>query len=325
MGEIAKVPMVNDVEENEKRKSDNEVSFLKDAYRILQPALIDSINETTNYSPGNLSVQKGRGSSHETSAQRRSYTSLCTTNLTGQVLNMSFKYKGKKGKETVKEDTVLQASDTVIRFICGHEIFQNIYSLIYYEASLLNWKQGSTDTIAVAGGLLFPILTALLLSYRYNNGIIMIIESYGGKKRGIHQHWKYNKNLDIETINRTIQKLKEAEEKKIPFTINKAFKLIKAKWPLYLTNTTIYWGLGCDAIGKQLSTGEKSFLVCEAIQIPEVDFIRTQKTSEVFANPSVIAPKCLSAVTKDAAQSHSDSDSNSDSDSDSDGGPIRFR
>jgi hypothetical protein len=49
------------------------------------------------------------------------------------------------------------------------------------------------------------------------------------------------------------------------------------------------------------------------------DLIRTQKTSDVFANTAVQAPKCLSAVTRGAA------DSDSDSDSDSNSGSIRHR
>jgi hypothetical protein len=309
----------NDLEENDEQKMACEVAFLKEALRILQPALEESVNDTTNYSPTNVSGQKGRGSSLETSAQRSAYTSICTTGVTSQVLNISFKNK-MIGKQNAKSpiEQVLSASDTVIKFICESERFLNKYSLLFYEGQKVNWKTSCGDTIGVAGGLLFPILTLLLISYRSENGIIVIIETYGGKKRGSHLHWKFNETSP-DDIAQTVKKLKEAEQKKIPFIIKNAFKIIYERWPRYLTSVSLHWGIGCDAMGGKLSNGDNSFLVCDAVRIPEIDHIRTQKTSDVFANAALQAPQCLSAVTRGAANSDSDSDSDSDS------GPIRHR
>jgi hypothetical protein len=311
--------VVNDIVEGFEQIMADEVAFLKEAFRILQPALEDSINDTTNYSPSNVSGQKGRGSSLETSAQRSAYTSICTTALTSQVLNISFKNKmsGKQNAESPIEQ-VLSASDTVIKFICETERFVNKYSLLFYEGQKANWKKSCGDTIGVAGGLLFPILTLLLISYRSENGIIVIIESYGGKKRGSHLHWKFNETSP-DDIAQTVKKLKEAEEKKIPFIIKNTFKIIRERWPKRMTNISLHWGIGCDAMGKKLSNGDNSFLVCDAVRIPEIDLIRTQKTSDVFANTALQVPQCVSAVTRGAANSDSDSDS------DSDHGPIRHR
>jgi hypothetical protein len=317
MGKIKEVG--NDLEEGDEQKMADEVAFLKEAFRILQPALEDSMNDTTNYSPTNVSGQKGRGSSLETSAQRSAYTSICTAGVTSQVLNISFKNK-MLGKASAKKpiEQVLSASDTVIKFIYETERFLNKYSLLFYEGQKANWKNSCGDTIGVAGGLLFPILTLLLISYRSENGIIVIVESYGGKKRGSHLHWKFHET-GPDDIAQTVKKLKEAEEKKITFIIKNTFKIIRERWPKHMTSISLHWGIGCDAIGGKLSNGDNSFLVCDAVRIPEIDHIRTQKTSDVFTNTALQVPQCLSAVTRGAA--NSDSDSNSDSDN----GPIRHR
>lgn len=322
MSEIAKA---NNPDENH----DHEKEFLKKAFSILEPALTDSTNDTTSYSP--LSVvsgqHKGRGSSLESLKQRNEYTSLCTTGVTGQVLNISFKNKlSDKIKTKNCIEQVLSASDTVIKFIIQTAKYKNNYTEVFYESQKVNWQRNCTDKFTVAGGLLFPILTALLISYRSNNGIIVIIESYGGKKRGSHQHWKFNE-IAHENILQTTVKLKTAEKRKIPFIIKNAFKIIHNEWPQYLTNISIHWGIGCDAMGKILSNGENSFLVCDAVQIPEIDLLRTEITSKVFANASIKSLSDISAVTRRIAKSKSgsDSDSDSDSNSDSDGGPIRHR
>lgn len=333
MGEISKKG--NDVEVNHEQKVAKEKLFITEAYEILLPVLNNSENDTTNYSPNIIPGQKGRGSSLETSAQRNQYTSLCTTGVTGQVLNISFKNKliGKHKVENSIEQ-VLSASDTVIEFILTTEKFRNPYSMLLYKSQRVNWKRSNVSEghFAVAGGLLFQILTALLISYRSENGIIVIVESYGGKKRGSHQYWKFNETSP-ESIAQTVQSLKEAEKDKIPFIIKNAFKIIHDKWPEYVTNVSLHWGIGCDAMGTKLSSGDNSFLVCDAVKIPEIELIRTQNTSDVFANSSVKAPKYLSAVTRGAANSDSahsgamelESGSDLDSDSDSESGPIRYR
>jgi hypothetical protein len=102
------------------------------------------------------------------------------------------------------------------------------------------------------------------------------------KKRGSHLHWKFNETSP-DDIAQTVKKLKEAEEKKIPFIIKNTFKIIRERWPKRMTNISLHWGIGCDAMGKKLSNGDNSFLVCDAVRIPEIDHTSSElKKSLMF-------------------------------------------
>ena len=298
---------------------DLEGKFLSNAYEILLPALRASVNDTTRYSPLSVTAgQKSRGSSLETSAQRKEYVSLCSSGVTGQVLNISFKNIGQKGTEDPM-DQALKASETIIKFITTNTKFSSEYSEIEHKAAKLNWEYDKNSTIPVPGGLLFQFLTVLLLSYRSVSGIILVCESYGGKKRGDHPYWNFN-GTEPEHIENTIKKLKEAEKDKIPFIIQNVFKVIKDSYlSPFMTKLSVHWGIGCDAKGSKLENDDKSFLVCQPVTIAAIDEARLNETSKVFQNPQVSNSSVdFSAVTREAAHSDSLSNLNSNSDSDSD-------
>ena len=242
----------------------------------MRPHLKNSENDTTLYSPKTLNMnQKNRGSSLDCSKLRHTYVSLCTS--TNEVLNMSI--RNKVGSSTI--DEVCKASTTVIKFILEETIFQNSYSLIQFESTVINWQGGQDSTFHVPAGLMFPFLTAALLSYRSRGGILIIAESYGGKKRGVHIHWNFNETAPHQ-IKKVINDVKEAEKFKMPFIIKNAFRSLESINPSPVSNVTINWGLGCDARGDNLNQSEKSFLVCQPVIIESVDKKRIGSTADVF-------------------------------------------
>lgn len=299
-----------------------ERAFLEDAYMKLKEIVAYSENDTTTYSPNLVSSgQKCKGSSADSSSQRSKYVSLGTKGITGQVFNMSFKNCGKIGATL---DQVFSASMTVIEFLLQSDDFRNEYSSQHFETMKILWKTDQSGDFHVAGGLLFPILTLLLISYNSLEGIIACFESYGGKKRGVHHHWNFDQTSPID-IKNAISGLMKTEKCKIPFRMKKAFETIKDTWPLWTNNISLIWGIGCDAKGSNISDDDPSYLVCEPVRISEVDEFRNGATDKVFVNPSVNDSSLnLSAVTRLAARTDSKTD-NSDSDSDSDKKPIRNR
>lgn len=294
-----------------------EKQFLSDAFGILWPKLETTSNDTTQYSPlGVSSGQKSRGSSLESSAQRSQYTSIPTTGVTGQVLNVSFKNKNKKVPKTPLLQ-VTEASSAVIKFLLSSsEPFRNHYSMIMFETCELNWTAGSNDTFLVPGGLLFPLLTALLISYRSDDGTILVVESYGGKRRGVHEHWSFPMNGSFDaTVNSTITQLKESERKKIPFLIKESFAAISLRWSFAISTVSLHWGLGCDAQGGNLSDGKPSFLVCQPVTIELVDKIRAGPAKAVFMNHGNVTSNVKrSNVTKQAATTAESHNCSSDDD-----------
>lgn len=236
--------------------------------------------------------QKTRGSSLECAKLRHTYVSLCTS--TNEVLNMSI--RNKVGSSTIAE--VIDASTTVIKFILDKTDFENSYSLIQFESTVINWMGGQDSAFHVPAGLLFPLLTAALLSYRSPRGIILIAESYGGKKRGMHIHWNFNETAPHQ-IKKVINDIKEAEKLKMPFIIKNAFRSLQSLNPSPISNITINWGLGCDARGENLNESEKSFLVCQPVIIESVDKKRMGSTADVFRKDSENLNENFSAITSD--------------------------
>lgn len=299
-----------------------ENQFLLDAFKVLWPILAEvSRNDTTQYSPlGVTNGQKNRGSSLESSAQRSKFTCIPTSGVTGQVLNISFRNKLATKVSTPSLSQVTEASSTVIKFfLSSNTPFQNQYSMIMFETCEINWTASSNDTFIAPGGLLFPLLTALLISYRTDHGTILVVESYGGKRRGVHEHWSFPETVDLfdTTILQTISKLKESEEMKIPFLIKKSFAALSQRWSFAITHFTLHWGLGCDAQGRNLSDGKPSFLVCQPVSIEVVDKIRVGPANEVFMNHGNVTSNVKrSNVTKQAAttakQGISDDDESDD-------------
>lgn len=305
-----------------------EKDFLKDAYYLIENLVSVSKEETTLYSPSIVSSgQKFRGSSIETSSQRSKYVCLGTKGVSGQVFNMSFKNCGKDAASSI--DQVLEASNTVIEYLLSNGKFRNEYSAVLFRAMKDRWKHDPSDAFSVSGGLLFPILTLLLISFNSPQGIVACFESYGGKKRGHHYYWEFQKT-STDDINETIKGLKNTEKDKIPFCMKKAFQTIKNKWPSMISSISLIWGIGCDALGSNITKDDPSFLVCQPVTIDEVNSTREGKTSRVFENQLGDANSFdLSAITRNAAQTTKntslDSDSDSDSDSNSNKNPIRLR
>lgn len=287
---------------------DHENKFLFKTYEALSELLKASKDDTTNYCPVELGLnQSNRGSSLDSAKLRKQYVSLCTTGLTSQVLNMSFRNKCKRGKSTVVE--VIEASKTVIRFLLSPmTAFRNDYTLDVLESMELNWSAtGQRGVIHVPGGLLFPMLTAALISYRSTEGITLITESYGGKRRGVHNHWNFHKT-EPDQIQQVIENVKEAEKSKIPFIIREAFKILQTRWPNSVDDVLIYWGLGCDAIAKSLSEKEPSFLICQPVNIKSVDKKRNGSAADVFRTESEEVSSTDSQEVEDEDECVSDSE-----------------
>lgn len=210
------------------------------------------------------------------------------------MLNIS--YRNNKRHDTNIEQ-VTKASATVIKFLLGPMTpFRSEYSLLALSSAEVEWEQGKRKTVYAPGGLLFPILTAILISYRSPMGITLIIESYGGKRRGHHVYGKFKKEMDAQHIEEVIAKVKESEKLKIPFLIKKAFHTLQSKKRSLVSQVSLHWGLGCDAVGKHLKKGEPSFLVCQPVNMKTVDTSRTGSASNVFRRQEDIA---LDPVTQD--------------------------
>lgn len=319
----------NNIKINDKslKQKELEFDFLRRAYESLKEPLEESANETTTYSKYQViqSQLKKRGSSLETSGQRSEYVNLCISGVTSEVLNFSFKNKRSK-KATIAQ--VMAASDVVIEFLLSETDFKSDYSLLQYNVTKSNWEDNSTlgDVVFVPGGLLFPFLTVLLISYLSDDHITIVVESYGGKKRGIHVHYEFEESMDT-SIPKAIENLKKAEEKKIAFIIVNAFRKIQhVSNNSFMARISLHLGIGCDATGGKLENGGPSFLVCSPITIDAIDEIRKGPTKNVFINshkPNPIRSKSsdFSALTRGAVNSESDSDNSSDLDSD----PIQLR
>jgi hypothetical protein len=299
-----------------------EFDFLRQIYDIVKGTLIGSKNVTTNYSKFQViqSQLKGSGSSLESAKQRAKYVNICTTDVTSEVLNISFMNKGSK-KATV--DQVLTASDIVIQFLFRETDYKNAYSLLKYNSSRLSWDKNSFqgEPIHVPGGLLFPILTLFLISYLSDDHITIVAESYGGKLRGIHVQYEFEESMDI-SIPKAIKELKDAEEKKIAFTIIDVFRSIQERDSAsLLSKISLHLGIGCDAMGGKLQNGDPSFLVCSPVTIDAIDKVRNGPTKNIFIEPkrSVICSDKddLSVPPQEAAPHNSDSDSDFDFNSDS--------
>jgi hypothetical protein len=243
--------------------------------------LKNSVAETTEYCPITLgSSQQARGSSLETAQQRRQYIPLCVSGVTSQVLNMS--YRNNICRETRLEQ-VTKASATVIKFLLGPITpFRSEYSLLALKSAEIEWGKGKKKSVYVPGGLLFPILTAILISYESPEGITLIVESYGGKRRGHHIYGKFKKDMDAQHVKEVIARVKESEQLKIPFLIKKAFHILQSKKRSLVSKVSIHWGLGCDAVGNNLKEGEPSFLVCQPVNMKAVDTSRKGSASNVF-------------------------------------------
>lgn len=309
-----------------------EAAFLLEVYGAVEDILNSSANASTSYSSTEISsAQKHRGSSLETAAQRSKYISLCTKDVTSEVLNISFRTKSNSDTSTV-----INASNAVIKFLLRRESpFRNEYSMVQLKAIQINGTENSFDTVFIPGGLLFQILTLALISYREDQEITTVVETYGGKKRGKRVYWDFN-NSDLEAVQSTIQSLKKAEEEKIPATIIKVFRALKNLFKFSISKISINWGIGCDAMGSKLKSSEPSFLVCQPVNIESVDKIRRGLCGSVFKNPeSKISSNRInfSALTRGAATAtatatatDSDSDSYPDSDEEiANFDPVRYK
>lgn len=267
-------------------------------YNIVRDSLDGSKNMTTSYTKSqiNQSNMKKGGSSLETSQQRSRYFNICTTNLTSEVLNISFRHKGSKKAST---DEVSKASDIVVQFLLSNTEYENHYSLLHFYAAKSAWDKNATlgDIVHVPGGLLFPILTILLISYLADDPITIVVESYGGKRRGIHVHYDFEESFDT-SIPKAINNLKEADQKKIVYSVLDAFDKIEKESEL-VSKVTVHIGVGCDAIGCQLANGDTSFLVCSPVSIDLVDDIRKGPTRNVFCRPEVCSGENVSVLSKE--------------------------
>ena len=110
----------------------------------------------------------------------------------------------------------------------------------------------------------------------------MIVESYGGKRRGHHIYGKFKKDMDAQHVKEVIARVKESEQLKIPFLIKEAFHILQSKKRSLVSKVSIHWGLGCDAVGNNLKEGEPSFLVCQPVNMKAVDTSRKGSASKVF-------------------------------------------
>ena len=305
-------------------------SFLKILYDNIKDNVEYSINETTTFSSELLNqAQSRKGSSLDTASVRSHYTSLCTGGITSQTLNISYKSSERYRDNKQNKDDLFNASVFVIKFLLeGDTCFKNSYSAERLRAYLINGQNGSLETFYVPGGLLFPFLTLAFIAQQLPCPITIIIESYGGKSRGKHVHWNFAKT-DPEEIKKIIKEVKEAEERKIPFTIKNTVKALCTKYPKIITIMSIKWGIGCDAKGSTLPNGDSSFLVCQPLNISEIDHSRKNKADGVFRNinmnPSTNKLN-LSRVTRGAASNSLGADSDSDNKSvEGDYDPVRYR
>ena len=314
-------PESQDYIESEKTDScsPEELCFLKKIYEDIKDALVDSSNCTTAYSPKGISQsQASRGSSLETSSQRSRYIALCTNGATSEVLNISFKNKQKFSRPLAE---VRQASSSVVRFLLSDQTsYRNEYSTSQFNSMVLNWNDQSSEPCHVPGGLLFPVLTTALLSLRHEDGITVVVESYGGKKRGKHVYWKFGEASPAE-IMKIVDEVNKSEEKKIPFIIRNVFRILQLNRPSSVTHLSIHWGLGCDAMGSKITINEPSFLVCQPVQIEAIDTCRSGLTKNVFKRGRDDTVTHLSSAVTHRAASSSASKSDEDSDED----PIRYR
>jgi hypothetical protein len=87
----------------------------------------------------------------------------------------------------------------------------------------------------------------------------LIVESYGGKRRGHHIYGKFKMEMDAQDIKEVIARVKESEQSKIPFLIKEAFHILQSKKHSLVSKVSIHWGPGCDAVGNHLKEGEPSF------------------------------------------------------------------
>jgi hypothetical protein len=307
------IDLIDDDGKSLKLKND-EFQFLQRVYDCLKETLICSRNDSTTYSKNKVlqSQIKKSGSSLESPNQRSQYVSLCTLNLTSEVLNISFK---KNGGVKATSDQVLTASDIVIQFLFSFTAYKSEYSLLKYKSAKLAWDKNSSlgELIHVPGGLLFPLLTLLLISYLSDDKIHAVAESYGGKDKGVHVHYEFGESLNT-SIPKAIEDLKKAEENKISFTIINAFRKIQQESnDTLISNISLHLGIGCDAMGAKLQNGDTSFLVCSPVTIDAVDKVRNGPARQVFIDPK--ESENVSVLSRVAADENSDSDSDSDSDS----------
>ena len=284
----------------------------------MKEVLGQSINETTAFSSDLITLaQIRKGSSLDTSAERSQYTSLCTEGTTSQILNISFKTNKKCRDEKPDKISLFNASVSVIKFLLGKDTeFHNDYSAERLRALLISGENESLDKIFVPGGLLFPFLTLALISYRTPCPVTIVIESYGGKSRGKHVHWDFQKT-GPEEIKEIVTMIKLAENYKIPFTIRNAVKALSEKFIGKVKILSIKWGIGCDAKGSNLPNGDSSFLVCQPINIAIIDQSRRNDTDKVFKNSNqrnISTNKInFSRATRAAASNSSDSSSDNES------------
>ena len=305
-------------------------SFLKIVYDSIEDILKDSINETTTFSSELINqAQSRKGSSLDTALVRSHYTSLCTGGISSQTLNISFKSSTRYRDDKENKVDLFNASVFVIKFLLeGDTYFNNSYSAERLRAYLINGQNESLETFYAPGGLLFPFLTLAFIAYQSPCPITIIIESYGGKSRGKHVHWNFAKT-DPEEIKKIIKEVKEAEERKIPFTIKNTVKALSTRFPAIIKIKSIKWGIGCDAKGSTLLDGDSSFLVCQPLNISEIDYSRRNRADGVFRNINM-SPSTnklnLSRVTRAAASNSLDADSDSDNNSvEGDNDPVRYR
>jgi hypothetical protein len=308
-----RIKLMDDDGKSLKLKSD-EFQFLQRVYDCLKETLNWSRNNSTTYSKKKvlLSQLKKSGSSLESATQRSQYVSLCTFNLTSEVLNISFKNNNGNKATT---DQVLTASDIVIQFLFSFTVYKSEYSLLKYKSAKLAWDKNSSlgELIHVPGGLLFPFLTLLLISYLSDDKIHAIAESYGGKDRGVHVHYEFGESMN-KSIPKAIEELKKAEENKISFTIINAFRKIQQESnETLISNISLHLGIGCDAMGTKLQNGDTSFLVCSPVTIDAVDKVRNGPAKHVFIDPKESVDNDGSVLSLVAADENSDSDSDPDS------------
>ena len=311
------------------KQIESELKFLQRCYKILEVTLEGSKNESTSYSKSKvIQYQSNRkGSSLESKKQQSQYVNLCPNSVTSEVLNISFRNAGKIKSST---EQVLIASDIVIEFLLKETKFQNDYSLEHYDACKTAWNNNcnSGEVAYIPGGLLFPILTVLLISYLNEKPISIVVESYGGKRRGVHVHYDFEESMDT-SIEKAIKNLDDAEEKKITYTIIDAFIKIQESNQTFVKKTSLDMGIGCDATGGKLHNGDSSFLVCSPIIIDIVDNVRIGPTKNVFCIPDTIEALDSSSQDKEDSNVNLDTESHlksdSDSDSDSDPKPKRSR
>lgn len=189
---------------------------------------------------------------------------------------------------------------TVIKFLLRPITpFRSEYSLLALKSAEIQWAQGTRKTFHVPGGLLFPILTAVLISFRSPKGITLIIESYGGKRRGHHVYGKF-KETEARHIKEVIAEVKESEKMKLPFLIKKVFHTLQSKKRDLVRHVSLHWGLGCDAVGNHLKKGEPSFLVCQPVNMETVETSRKGSARNVFRRPVDISSD---PVTEDPTES----------------------